>query len=104
MVTYFYLILGKKNYMGCFLSGIKFIFKSSIQKYLPKENDNKVLSKIELEDGTTLPADIAILGIGSFFNTDWLRGSSIKMLDNGSVEVNKVIFIIFKKKRKYTYS
>ena len=76
--------------MKCFILGIKFIFKNSIVKFLSKEDDDKVLNKIELQDGTILSADIVILGIGSLFNTDWLKGSSIKMLDDGTVEVDKV--------------
>lgn len=69
--------------------GIKFIFKNSVEKYLGKENDDEVLSKVEMQDGTILPADIAIIGIGSFLNTEWLKESSIKMLDNGTIEVDK---------------
>ncbi|XP_051162893.1 apoptosis-inducing factor 3 isoform X2 [Leptopilina boulardi] len=71
--------------------GIKFIFKNSVEKYIGKENDDKILSKIEMQDGTILPADIAIIGIGSFFNTEWLKESSIKMLDNGTLEVDKYL-------------
>lgn len=46
-----------------------------------------------MQDGTILPADIAIIGIGSFFNTEWLKESSIKMLDNGTLEVDKVRYV-----------
>ncbi|XP_033207120.1 apoptosis-inducing factor 3 isoform X2 [Belonocnema kinseyi] len=81
--------IGKRVKQEFESKGIKFIFKNSIEKFLPKANDDKVLSQIKLQDGTTLPADIAILGIGSFYNTDWLKASSIKMLDNGTVKVDK---------------
>lgn len=49
-----------------------------------------MVSKVELKDGRLLPADIVILGIGSTFHTDWMKGSGVTMLDDGSVEVDKV--------------
>lgn len=45
---------------------------------------------MELLDGTILQVDLLILGVGSTLNTEWLKGSGVKLLDDGSVEVNKV--------------
>lgn len=67
---------------------MKFI-NNSIKQFVPKEGKD-VLAEIEFTDGQVLPADIAIIGIGTTFYTDWLKGSSIQMNSNGTVLVNKV--------------
>ncbi|KAL0115388.1 hypothetical protein PUN28_010724 [Cardiocondyla obscurior] len=69
--------------------GVKFIFQNNIKQFIPKENEESVLGKIELTDGQILPADIAIVGIGSTFYTDWMKGSSVQMRDDGTIPVNK---------------
>lgn len=48
------------------------------------------MAEVELTDGQTLPADIAIIGIGTTFYTDWMKESSVQMNDDGTVSVNKV--------------
>lgn len=69
---------------------MKFIFQNNIKQFIPKEGDTNVLAKIELTDGQILPADIAIVGIGSTFYTDWMKESSVQMRDDGTILVNKV--------------
>lgn len=69
---------------------MKFIFQNNIKRFISKEEEENVLAKIELTDGQILPADIAIIGIGSTFYTDWLKESSVQMRDDGTVIVNKV--------------
>ncbi|GAA1724006.1 NAD(P)/FAD-dependent oxidoreductase [Aeromicrobium alkaliterrae] len=39
---------------------------------------------VELADGTVLPADLVVAGIGAIPNTEWLEGSGVE-LDNGVV-------------------
>ena len=73
-------------------SGVKFIFRNSIKQFIPKECEENVLAKVELTDGQILPADIAIIGIGSTFYTDWMKTSSVTMRDDGTIPVNKVTF------------
>lgn len=70
--------------------GVKFIFQNNIKQFIPKEDEESVLAKIELTDGQILPADIAIVGIGSTFYTDWMKESSVQMKDDGTIPVNKV--------------
>ncbi|XP_053986033.1 apoptosis-inducing factor 3 isoform X2 [Hylaeus volcanicus] len=69
--------------------GIKFIFKNNITQFVAKEDKEDTVGTVILTDGTVLPADIAIIGIGSTFYTDWIKDSSIEMLQDGSVIVNK---------------
>lgn len=53
------------------------------------------MGQVELEDGTVLQADIAIVGIGSTFYTDWLKDSALELTSNGSVIVDKVTYSRF---------
>lgn len=49
------------------------------------------MAKVELTDGQILPADIVIVGIGSTFYTDWIKESFVKMRNDGTIIVNKVL-------------
>lgn len=69
--------------------GVQFIFNQTIAKII--SNDEMKVSQVELTDGTVLPADIVILGIGSTFYTDWLKSSGIEMLENGAIVVDKYL-------------
>lgn len=69
--------------------GVKFIVNKSISKFL--SNDGENVNQVELTDGTILPADIVVLGIGAIFNTEWLKNSGLDMLDNGAVVVDKYL-------------
>lgn len=66
------------------------MFETSITQFTPKENEDNNVGTVVLRDGTVLPADIVIIGIGSTFNTDWLKDSSVEMLEDGSVIVDEV--------------
>lgn len=70
--------------------GVKFLSKNGIQKFIPKKNDEKVLNEVQFLDGTTLKADVIILGIGSTFYTDWLKNSELQLREDGSITVDKV--------------
>ncbi|XP_043250237.1 apoptosis-inducing factor 3 isoform X3 [Colletes gigas] len=71
--------------------GVKFIFEKNITKFVAKEDDENTIGSVVLTDNTVLPADIAIIGIGSTFYTDWMKDSPIDMLKDGSVKVNKYL-------------
>lgn len=53
-------------------AGVKFMFNSMASSF--KQNTDGSLSGVVLRDGTTLPADLAILGIGAKPNVDLLSG------------------------------
>lgn len=65
--------------------GVKFHFETSISKC---NGQNGAIKSVELENGTTLPADILILGVGTTYYTDFLRDSGITLESNGAVSVN----------------
>ncbi|XP_052752094.1 apoptosis-inducing factor 3 isoform X1 [Galleria mellonella] len=64
---------------------VKFHFGTTIIKC---NGENGAIKSVELDNGTTLPADMLILGVGSTFHTDFLKNSGIKLETNGAVSVN----------------
>ncbi|XP_058797475.1 apoptosis-inducing factor 3-like isoform X2 [Phymastichus coffea] len=68
--------------------GIKFVSKQNICKLIPKDDDPGVVGQVMLSDKTVLPADIVIFGVGSTLYTNWLKGSRVKLRDDGCVEVD----------------
>lgn len=68
---------------------MKFVTGVDIVKFIAKDGKD-VIEKVELSNGSTIPADVAILGIGSIFNTDWLKDTPIKMENNGSITADEV--------------
>ncbi|CAL7939283.1 unnamed protein product [Xylocopa violacea] len=71
--------------------GVKFMFGRDIAQFIEKEDDKNTVGAVVLNDGEVLPADIVIIGIGSTFNTDWIKDSPIHMLADGSVKVDKYL-------------
>ncbi|XP_022832102.1 apoptosis-inducing factor 3 isoform X1 [Spodoptera litura] len=65
--------------------GVKFQFNTTVVKC---NGENGVIKSVELSNGTTLPADMLIIGVGTTFNTGFLSDSGIKMEGNGAVTVN----------------
>jgi len=43
------------------------------------------VERVRLSDGTTVPATLVVAGIGVDLNTEWLRGSGVELLEDGSV-------------------
>lgn len=65
--------------------GVKFQFETTVVKC---NGENGVIKSVELSNGTTLPADMLILGVGTTFNTGFLKDSGINMEGNGAVIVD----------------
>jgi NADPH-dependent 2,4-dienoyl-CoA reductase/sulfur reductase-like enzyme len=63
-------------------NGIKFKLSAGVEKASPSVSDPSKVGSIELKDGTSLPADLVILGTGVGPATTFLR-------DNNSVELQK---------------
>ncbi|KIN05698.1 hypothetical protein OIDMADRAFT_111794 [Oidiodendron maius Zn] len=63
-------------------NGIKFKLSAGVEKASPSVSDPSRVGSIELKDGTSLPADLVILGTGVGPATNFLR-------DNKSVELQK---------------
>lgn len=65
--------------------GVKFQFETTITKC---NGENGEIKSVELANGTILPADMVILGVGTTFYTDFLNDSGIERQPNGAVVVN----------------
>ncbi|XP_073989012.1 apoptosis-inducing factor 3-like isoform X2 [Rhodnius prolixus] len=55
------------------------------------EGDETSVNAAVLSDGTLLPANVVIVGLGTTFASDFLNDSGIAINDNGSVPVNKFL-------------
>lgn len=67
--------------------GINFSMKSGIKRCV--DAGNGFVGSVELIDGTILQADVCVMGVGSAFNTDFLKDSGINMFDNGNIDVDE---------------
>lgn len=65
--------------------GVNFIFENTI---VSCEGENGILKSVTLKDGFILPADVLVIGIGSTFNTEFLKDSGVNLHPDGSIPVN----------------
>lgn len=71
-------------------NGVKFHMKASVDKGTPSSSDSKKIGAVRLKDGTELPADLVILGVGVRPATDFLReNSSVGLEKDGSLRVDE---------------
>merc|ERR1719422_2060498 len=86
----FQMTLGKE--IGAFMQkmheskGVKFRFETSVKEF---KGSNGKLTEAVLADGSVLPADVAVMGVGVVPATDFLKSSGLPMTDRGFVTVNK---------------
>ena len=67
-------------------NGVKFHMSASVDSAAPSSADKKAVGSVKLKDGTSLPADLVILGIGVAPATTYLKDdSAIKLQDDGSI-------------------
>lgn len=78
-----------------YIQGVNFAVNNGIARFMAKE-DGKTLEQVELLDGTYLQCDVAVLGIGSTFNTEWLKETQVQLLENGSIATNGVLYLFEK--------
>ncbi|KAL7287605.1 hypothetical protein TKK_0018252 [Trichogramma kaykai] len=71
--------------------GVKFIDNNCILKFIPREDDEKLVGKVQLKEDLSLKADIVILGIGSNLTTTWLKDSGLQMTDNCALIVDEYL-------------
>lgn len=71
-------------------SGVKFHMSASVEKATPSESDSSKVGAVHLKDGTVLPADLVILGVGVRPATDFLKENSAVTLEkDGSLKTNE---------------
>ncbi|XP_067014967.2 apoptosis-inducing factor 3 isoform X2 [Anabrus simplex] len=69
--------------------GVQFRLGADLVKLLPSSNDSNSVGKVVLTDGSELPADVVIAGIGAIPNTHFLNKADYNLEPNGSVPVDK---------------
>ncbi|XP_023018677.2 apoptosis-inducing factor 3 isoform X1 [Leptinotarsa decemlineata] len=69
--------------------GVHFIRESGIVRVIEDGGGN--VTAVELKDGSTLKADLVIMGVGSTYYTDFLKNSGIEMQPDGSIETNNYL-------------
>ncbi|PWY77107.1 AIF-like mitochondrial oxidoreductase [Aspergillus heteromorphus CBS 117.55] len=71
-------------------AGVKFKLSASVSKATPSSTDSSKVGAVHLQDGTELPADLVILGVGVRPATDFLQGNSAITLEkDGSIKTNE---------------
>lgn len=71
-------------------SGVKFYMSAAVDKATPSSHDPSKVGAVHLKDGTELPADLVILGIGVRPATDYLRGNPAVTLEkDGSLRTDE---------------
>jgi NADPH-dependent 2,4-dienoyl-CoA reductase/sulfur reductase-like enzyme len=73
--------------------GVLFKMESGVARFLAGSLGDTV-NEVELTDGSILPADVCVLGIGSDPATKFLDGSGVNLDKSGAVIVNKVMFFL----------
>ncbi|KAL9122661.1 MAG: hypothetical protein Q9187_000783 [Circinaria calcarea] len=70
--------------------GVKFRMEAGVEKATPSSSDPKKVGAIQLKDGTSLPADLVILGIGVAPATEFLKDNkSVELEKDGSLRCNE---------------
>lgn len=67
--------------------GVHFVNNSGITKCI--DNGDGSIGSVELADGTTIEADLCIMGIGSTFYTQFVKGSGIEVRPDDTIEVDE---------------
>ncbi|KAI4843317.1 rubredoxin-NAD(+) reductase [Aureobasidium sp. EXF-8846] len=71
-------------------NGVKFKLSAEVEGAKPSESDSKKVGSVQLKDGTNLPADLVIEGVGVRPSTDYLQDvKEIKLNKDGSINVNE---------------
>lgn len=68
--------------------GVSYRNNSNVVRF---EGENNKLTKVVLNTGETIPADICIVGIGSEYDTDFLKESGIILTKHGAIEVDEYL-------------
>lgn len=69
--------------------GVKFHMEATIEKLAPSESDSGKVGKVIIKDSDDVPCDILVMGTGVAPATGFLKGSTISLNDDGSVDVDE---------------
>ncbi|KAI4271205.1 MAG: hypothetical protein L6R35_006558, partial [Caloplaca aegaea] len=70
--------------------GVKFHMGASVDSAQPSKDDKSKVGSVSLKDGTNLPADLVVLGIGVYPATEYLQdNSAIQLEKDGSLRTSE---------------
>jgi NADPH-dependent 2,4-dienoyl-CoA reductase/sulfur reductase-like enzyme len=71
-------------------AGVKFKLSAGVAKATPSNEEARKVGAVHLQDGTVLPADVVVLGVGVRPATDFLQGNpAITLEKDGSIKVDE---------------
>lgn len=71
-------------------SGVKFQLSASVDCAKPSPSDSKAVGSVELKDGTSLPADLVVLGVGVSPATTFLKSNpDVSLEKDGSLRTDE---------------
>ncbi|KAL8948252.1 MAG: hypothetical protein Q9222_005550 [Ikaeria aurantiellina] len=71
-------------------NGVKFHMEAAVEAAKPSKDDKSKVGSVSLKDGTNLPADLVVLGVGVSPATEYLKDNSAVQLEkDGSVKTNE---------------
>lgn len=75
--------------------GVKFYMNAGVDKAEPSKSDPSKVGAVILKDGTSLDADLVILGVGVSPATEYLKENSIaKLEDDGSLKTDENFSVV----------
>jgi NADPH-dependent 2,4-dienoyl-CoA reductase/sulfur reductase-like enzyme len=75
-------------------NGVKFCLSASVDKATPSESDPSKVGAVHLKDGTVLPADVVIEGVGVAPATQYLKeNTGVQLLRDGSLETDETFAV-----------
>lgn len=75
-------------------NGVKFYMSASVDSAEPSKADSKAVGAVKLKDGTSLPADLVILGIGVAPATGYLTDNpSLNLEKDGSIKTDETFAV-----------
>ena len=75
-------------------NGVKFHMEAGVDKALPSKSDSSKVGFVALKDGTNLPADLVILGIGVGPQTSYLQDNkAVELMKDGSLKTDETFAV-----------
>jgi NADPH-dependent 2,4-dienoyl-CoA reductase/sulfur reductase-like enzyme len=74
-------------------NGAVFKLGASVDKATPAQGNEKAVGAVHLKDGTVLPADVVVLGVGVRPATDFLKGSGMSLEEDGSLATDEYFLV-----------
>jgi NAD(P)H-nitrite reductase large subunit len=76
-------------------TGVKFFMEASVDSASPSTSDATKVGTVNLKDGSRLPANLVILGVGVAPATEFLKGNpAVELQRDGSIKVDEYFSVL----------